>query len=307
MNLRTFDLNLLRVLAALLETGAVSEAARRLGLSQPATSAALARLRRHLDDPILVRNGNRMEPTRFAETLRPRLERILAEIAEALSAPDGFDPSTTARTFRIAANDYASIVLVAPLMARLRAIAPKTNLDVMPLEDRFEDRLAADDYDVAIRDRWSMQSAQAIETLYTEDYICVARADHPRLSKKPTLAQFLAEQHALVSPRGVVPGVVDCVLDDMGVSRRVTLALPHFAAIPAAIAETDLIATLARRVASRFARTYALRLFAPPFPVPGFEVAMAWRKRSDADSGAAWLRGELRSVASVFNRPDVRA
>lgn len=302
MDLRTFDLNLLRVLSALLETGSVSSAARKLGLSQPATSAALARLREGLGDPLLVRNGNRMEFTRFAEALRPRLERLLAEIADTLSAPGAFDPKISNRVFRIAANDYASIVLIAPLISRLRAAAPNTALDVLPLEDRFEEHLAFDDYDVAIRDRWSLQNAQMLETLFVEDYICIARAAHPRLSKKPTLQQFLAEEHALVSPRGRVQGTLDCILDEMGAHRRVTLALPHFAAMPAAIGESDLVATIASRVARRFAKSHGLRLFAPPFPVPGFEVAMAWRKRSDTDPAAVWLRSELRALVTRFQK-----
>ena len=158
MNLRILDLNLLRVLDALLSELQVSAAARRLNLSQPATSAALARLRRALDDPLLVRAGSRMTPTPRAEELRPKIRQLLADIEQTLCRPAKFDPIVSDRAFRLAANDHAVTAVLSPLAQRLRQLSPRATLEILPLEDDFERRLANDDYDIAIRDRWSLRS-----------------------------------------------------------------------------------------------------------------------------------------------------
>jgi DNA-binding transcriptional LysR family regulator len=171
MNLRTFDLNLLRVLDTLLDEPQVSAAARRLNLSQPATSAALSRLRQAFDDPLLVRVGNRMALTARAETLRPKVRRVIAEIEQTLRGPAHFDPATSERTFRIAANDYAVTAVLSPLLQQLQHAAPRVAVEVLPFEDDFDRRLAEDKYDLAIRDRWSMRSWRNLETLFHEDYV----------------------------------------------------------------------------------------------------------------------------------------
>ena len=281
VNLRTLDLNLLRVLDVLLSELQVSAAARRLNLSQPATSAALARLRRALDDPLLVRVGNQMTPTPWAEELRPKVRQVLADIEQALCQRTEFDPAVSDRTFRLAANDHAVTAVLSPLAQRLRRLSPRATLEILPLEDDFERRLANDDYDIAIRDRWSLRSSQRLETLFYEDYVCIARKGHPRLSKKPTLEEFLSEGHVLISPRGRSPGVIDAALDRIK---------------PAVVARTDFIMTIARHIALQFAPLFSLRIFTPPVALRGFEVAMAWRRRTEADAAVLWLKEQLRVV-----------
>lgn len=298
-NFRTFDLNLLRVFHALLDEPQVSSAARRLNLSQPATSAALGRLRGALGDPLLVRAGNRMIPTPFAQELRPKVRQLLKDIEQALRAPAHFSPSSSERAFRIAANDYAVAAVLSPLLERMRRQAPRVILEILPFEDAFEARLAAENYDLAIRDQWAMRGWQRLERLFTEDYVCVARHDHPRLSKRPTLDQFLSEGHVLISPRGRSPGVVDKALDKLKRERRVAVTLPHFLAAPAVIASTDHVMTIPRRVASQLAQLYALRVFPPPVPLRGFDVAMAWHPRGEADPGVRWLKDQIREVAAA--------
>jgi DNA-binding transcriptional LysR family regulator len=294
VNLRTFDLNLLRVLDALLTEPQVSAAARRLNLSQPATSAALLRLRNALADPLLVRVGNQMALTRLAEALRPKVRRLVAEIELTLGAPPDFDPATSERALRIAANDHAVVAVVSPLLQRLRRIAPRMRTEVLPFEDDFERRLAEGNYDVAVRDRWSMRTWRSLETLFHEDYVCIARSDHPRLSRKPTLKEFLAEGHVLIAPSGGVPGVVDKALENH--QRRVAVTLPHFLAAPAIVATTDYVMTIARRIALQAARTYKLSVFPPPVRLTGFDVVMAWHPRGEGDAATAWLRDQIRQT-----------
>ena len=296
VNLRTLDLNLLRVLDVLLSELQVSAAARRLNLSQPATSAALARLRRALDDPLLVRVGNQMTPTPRAEELRPKVRQVLADIEQALCQRAEFDPAVSDRTFRLAANDHAVTAVLSPLAQRLRRLSPRATLEILPLEDDFERRLASDDYDIAIRDRWSLRSSQRLETLFYEDYVCIARKGHPRLSKKPTLEEFLSEGHVLISPRGRSPGVIDAALDRIKRKRHVAVTLPYFLAAPAVVARTDFIMTIARHIALQFAPLFSLRIFTPPVALRGFEVAMAWRRRTEADAAVLWLKEQLQVV-----------
>ncbi len=292
MNLRTFDLNLLRVLDTLLDEPQVSAAARRLNLSQPATSAALARLREAFADPLLVRVGNRMRLTALAEALRPKVRRVIADIEQTLRGPADFDPATSERAFRIAANDYAVTAVLSPLLQQLQRSAPSVTVEVLPFEDDFDRRLAEDKYDLAIRDRWSMRSWRHLETLFREDYVCIARQNHPRLSQKPTLDQFLAEGHVLIAPPGRPPGVVDKVLARQNRKRRVAVTLPHFLAAPAVIAQTDYVMTIARRIALQAAQVHKLRVFAPPMRLHGFDVVIAWHPRSEADAGINWLRDQ---------------
>jgi DNA-binding transcriptional LysR family regulator len=294
MNLRTFDLNLLRVLDTLLDEPQVSSAARRLNLSQPATSAALTRLRDAFADPLLVRVGNRMALTALAEELRPRVRRVVAEIEQTLAAPASFNPATSERSFRIAANDYAVTAVLSPLLEQLQRTAPRIAIEVLPFEDDFDRRLAQDKYDLAIRDRWSMRSWRHLETLFREDYVCIARRNHPRLSPQPTLDEFLAENHVLIAPSGRAPGVVDKALERQKRRRSVAVTLPHFLAAPSVVAGTDYVMTIARRVALQLAPIYRLRVFPPPLRLDGFDVVMAWHPRSEADAGVNWLRDQIR-------------
>jgi DNA-binding transcriptional LysR family regulator len=298
MNLRTFDLNLLRALDALLQERQVSAAARRLNLSQPATSAALARLRTSLGDELLVRTGNGMQYTALARELGPKVSRLLAEIEQTLSGREAFDPAESLRCFHIAANDYAVVALISPLLQELQRHAPGIAVEILPFEDNFDDRLAKGDYDLVVRDRWSVRSWRHLETLFEEQYVCLARRDHPRLARKPTLDQFLAEGHILISPPGRPPGVVDSALARLKRTRRVMVTLPHFLAAPAIIAKTDYVMTIAHRIALQLCRAYELRMFPPPVRMNGFDVVMAWHPRAEAEAGVAWLRQQLKRTAS---------
>jgi DNA-binding transcriptional LysR family regulator len=296
VDIKSFDLNLLRVLDALLSESQVSAAARRLNLSQPATSAALTRLRGALDDPILVRDGQRMLLSPLAEWIRPKVRTLVQEIEETLGDPAKFDARTSKRCFRILANDYAIAVVLSPLLEHLQRHAPALTMEILPLEDHFLQRLAEGDYDLAIRDRWALRTARRLERLFNEDFVCIARKDHPRLAKKPTLAEFLAEGHVLISPQGRSPGVVDAPLKQLKRRRRVAVTLPHFLAGPAIVARTDFVMTIPRRTARKYAELYSLRIFPPPLRVPGFEVVMAWSTRSEADPAVHWLRTQMRRL-----------
>jgi DNA-binding transcriptional LysR family regulator len=310
MNLESFDLNLLRVLDALLVARSVSGAARRLDLSQPATSAALARLRQTLGDPLLVRSGNQMVATPLADELGPRITRVLEDIGLALNAAAKFEPATTQRRFRIGANDYAALVLLVPLAEQLRKVAPRATLEILPcggmLTTGLDAALASRELDLIVADRWSLRGIRNIEAILRETFVSVARADHPRLSRRVTLQEFLAEDHALISPRGVAPGVLDHALESLGHTRRVALTVPHYLVAPVIVAHTDLIMTLPRRIAESFARAHHLRTFAPPVTLDGFDVVTAFHPRSVAEPPIQWLKGVMRAVAKDIDKTEPR-
>jgi len=302
VSIESFDLNLLRVLDALLVARSVSGAARRLGLSQPATSAALSRLRKALQDPVLVRDGNRMVATPLAEQLRPRLVRILEDIGDALSAAATFDSVTTERRFRIGANDYAALVLLAPLAERLRKLAPRATLEILPFDGGSDGGLATRELDLVVADRWSVRGIRGLETLFHESFVSIARVDHPRLSRRPTLEEFLNEDHALISAHGVSPGVLDAALESLGRARRVALTVPHYLVAPIIVAHTDLVMTLPRRVANCLADVHRLRTFVPPVALEGFDVVMASHPRSVAEQPIQWLKQVMLAVAEGISR-----
>ncbi len=293
MDLRSFDLNLLVVLHTLITEQSVSNTAKKLNLSQPATSAALKRLRSALGDPILVRDGLYMVLTPRAEQLIAPLEAILGEIERTLATPTPFDPATVDRTLRIATNDYGAFILMPLLMNRLQAIAPKINLEVWDIGRDAVSVLNEGKIDLAIADGWTLKQCQCLENLFSETFTCLVRQDHPRIQGELTLDRYLAEEHILVSARGQVLGHVDAVLARQGWTRQVRFTLPHVLAVPAAVAATDGIVTIASRIAKQLAASYKLQTLSPPIEVDNFQVAMAWRSALTSDLAIQWLQHEL--------------
>lgn len=298
MNLRDFDLNLLVILHALIAERSVSNTAKKLHLSQPAVSAALKRLRLALGDRLLVRDGLQMVPTPRAEELLMPLETILGEIERTLKSPAPFDPATVERTIRIATNDYGAFILIPLLMHRLQLIAPNIDIEIWEIGLDAIAALSEGKIDLAIADGWTLRQCQCTEVLFSETFTCLARQAHPRIQGELTLDQYLTEEHILVSPRGRVTGNVDAVLAKQGWERRVRLTLPHVLAVPAAIAATDGIVTIASRIAQGLAADYHLQVLPPPIVLDSFEIAMAWRLALTSDPAIQWLRIELLTVSN---------
>ncbi|HBC41941.1 MAG TPA: LysR family transcriptional regulator [Pseudanabaena sp.] len=300
MDLRNFDLNLLVVLHTLLVEQSVSKTAEKLHLSQPATSAALNRLRAALKDPILVRDGLQMVATPWASQLLEPLQTILASIEQALVSPDSFNPSTVSRTFRIATNDYGAFLLMPSLLHRWQAIAPNINLEIFELPKSLETFPEQGELDLLVADAWTLRHCKCRQFLFPETFTCLVRQHHPRIQTQLTLKQYVQESHALLSTRGRVSGNVDIALKTQNYQRYVQVTLPHILAIPAVIASTDLVVTIATRIADRFAMEYALKTFPPPIPLDSFDVAMAWQNRMGNDQAIQWLRSEFVAIGQMM-------
>jgi DNA-binding transcriptional LysR family regulator len=294
MNLYNFELNLLVAFDALLEERSVTDAAERLGLSQPAMSNALARLRRLIGDPLFVRTSEGMAPTPRAQEIAEPIRQALNHIQHALQQQRAFTPAAAERTFTLATTDYAELVLLPRLMEKLAMDAPGVNLTVVAVGSAVPKAgLESGRIDVALGRFREVPPGVRAQTLFHERFVCVVRTDHPDVGKQLTLKQFTTLPHVLVSTQGTSPGVVDEALARQGLQRRVALWAPHFLIIPIVVAQTNLIATLSERVARFFAEFLPLRILTAPVRLSPYPVSQLWHERTHHDPAQQWLRGLL--------------
>jgi DNA-binding transcriptional LysR family regulator len=294
--LRRLDLNLLVTLDTLLTEQNVTRAAQRLHYSQPSVSVQLAKLRDVFDDPLLLPGPRGMRPTHRADQLREPLREALEALERAVAPPRAFDPLRASQTWKLAATDYAESTIVLPALQRLRTASPGSRLAVVEMAPpRFERQAEQGDIDLAFHTTHGAPDNLRRRILFTERYVLVGRADHPRLKRRPTVAQFCKLEHAIVSPDGGgFQGVTDEALSRIGLTRRVVLSVPHFLFLVSAVASTDLVAMAPFRLVTD---NPALRVVEPPLEVPGYEMCMLWHERAHRDPAHAWLREHI--AASV--------
>lgn len=294
--LSALDLNLLRALDVLLAERHVTRAAARLGVSQSAASHALARLRQELGDALLVRGpGGALMPTARAEELGPVVRAALSAIAQAWRG-QSFEPTRARRTFTIGAGDFAELVLLPPLVARLAQLAPGVDLFVQ-LPGDLNTGLATGRLDAVLGPARELGSGCYQRHLFDEVFTVAMRAGHPAATGKLTLDRFCALDHLLIAPRGTPGGFVDEALAQLGRRRRVAVAVPHFLIAPHVVAASDLVMTVASRVAAAYANSHRLVTRPLPLTVPGFSIHLIWHERTQADPAQRWLREQI--VASA--------
>lgn len=299
MNLAGFDLNLLVVFEALYQERGVTAAARRLGLGQPAASAALGRLRALLGDPVFERVGGRMMPTPRAHEMAPRLIASLNDLRRTLGEHSAFQPDADKRSFAIASTDYTSLALLPGLLENLRREAPHVELRVQGYDkDQVGELLDRNEVELALG-VFSAPPERAVATpLYTERFVGVARIGHPAVTGGfITKAAFAAASHALVTVRRDARGVIDEALERDGLTRRIVLTLPHMMVLPEVLARTDLISAVPERLAPRFGP--GLQTFRLPLVTAPWRVIMLWNPNRRTDRSAVWLRSLVRAAASA--------
>lgn len=302
MNFAAFDLNLLRVLDALLAEGSTVRAGARVGLSQPAVSAALGRLRHALNDPLFIRQGQKMVPTDYARTLAQPLRDTLDDLAALLSGPQHFDPAQADETFRISGSDFFAEMLMPQLAERLSRIAPGVRMQLVDLvPDNYVQSLENRKVDLALIPRpedWP--SWVEWQPLFRSDFAVIARSGHPRLagaglSPGGTVPMdlFCDLGHILFSPEGKLNAMGDAALAAVGRKRRVVMTMPVFFGVARAVAESDHIALLPGQLALKLARPLGLDVFWPPMVVPTPLIGMVWQKRLTSAPAHRWMRGEI--------------
>jgi DNA-binding transcriptional LysR family regulator len=297
VNIRNLDLNLLVLFDALIAEGNLTRAAQQVGLSQPAMSNALARLRSQLGDPLFVRHQRGLRPTDRARLLATPVHRALAELADAL-ALEPFDPATSRRSFTLMMNDIHEIVLGPRLSARVSKLAPGIDLrsvqgpSVMP-----DQALSAGDVDIVISPIERETPHTHHERLYTLGFSSLVRPSHPCLGRRLTLERFVAMDHVLVAPRGKPGGILDELLAQMGLRRRVVRMVAHFMSALLVVRDSDFIVTLPSILADAMAPIFGLRVIRVPLEIPSVAIGQFWSSRSHADAGHRWLRAIIVETA----------
>lgn len=294
MNVGDLDLNLLRAFDAVLHEGSVTAASERLGLSQPALSNALSRLRRLLEDPLFVRTPSGMRPTPFAQRLAAPVRQALDLIQRTFSQQAAFDPRTSQRSFRLQLSDVGEIVFLPALLERLEREAPGVRIDTGQLpQDEVSEALGAGEVDLAVGFLPGLSAGVASKRLFRDRYVCLVRADHPRIGSRITLAQFLAASHLLVSARGSAHEIVEQTLRNKGLARRIALRVPHFTVVPMILARSDHMVIVPEGLVRAIARFGRFKSLKPPVDIPALDVRVHWHERFGRDPGIAWLRGVL--------------
>jgi DNA-binding transcriptional LysR family regulator len=289
VNLRRLDLNLLVTLDMLLSEHNVTRAAERLNLSQPSVSVHLAKLRDVFGDPLLLPGPRGMRPTARAEGLREPLREALETLERAVAPASPFNPAVATHTWRVAASDYAESTIILPTLAGLRSAAPGTRLAVVEAAPaRLAKQAEQGEIDLGFHTSHGAPEGLRRRVLFAERYVLAGRAGHPRLKRRPTLAQFCRLEHVIVSPDGGgFVGVTDDVLAKAGLTRKVVLSVPHFLFMQSVLANTDLVGMLPARL---LRNAGGLCMVEPPVAVPGYEMAMLWHERSHRDPAHQWLR-----------------
>lgn len=250
MDLRSFDLKLLLVLDALLREGSTVKAGERVGLSQPAVSAALARLRHALDDPLFIRHGQGLVPTDFARALAMPLRAELDRMEALLAPPPTFDPSAASMTFRLAVSDFFGEILMPALASHLTATQPGVGVQLVDLvPDRYIDSLERYEADLALVPDEDLPDGLEKRPLFRSPFTMIARRDHPAMARAevspgdpPPLDLFCELPHILFSPQGNMTVGTDLVLARIGRSRRVIMSLPTFAGVCRMVSRSDAVA-----------------------------------------------------------------
>jgi DNA-binding transcriptional LysR family regulator len=291
MNMTDLDLNLLRAFDAIATEGSVTVAGERIGLSQPAMSNALARLRTLFGDPLFVRTPRGMRPTPFAQQLAQPVREALRLIQTALQQHAGFEPRSSSNTFRFYMSDIGEMVFLPGLLERVKRDAPGVKIEVLriPTKD-IHAALEAGEIDLAIGFLPGLTTGMRQQPLFREHYVCMLRADHPVIGTRISAKQFREAAHVLVSYAGTGHEVIEETYVTEGLSARIVARVPEFLVVPMILARTDLIVTVPSRVAAVFARLGNFKVLKLPLHMPSFEVRLHWHERFHQDPANRWLR-----------------
>ena len=305
MNIRRTDLNLLTVFEVLMQERNVTRAAARLGLSQPAVSSALARLRQTLGDSLLVRSGHGMRPTPRAEQLAGSISQALDSIETALAIGTTFEPAHANRSFTLMLSDIGEITYLPRLIQHVQHEAPGIGLSVKRLvRTRLWEELRSGSVDLALGWVARVHDEVGQRRLFDESFVCILRPNHPRVGRKLSLKQFASEWHLLVGRYDdasenffrSLDGDLERQLTQRGITRKVAMRVPHFLSVPNVIANTDLLCVVPRRLAEVYAAQSQVRFVPLPVPSESFRVSQFWHKRFEHDQGNRWLRETIRRL-----------
>jgi DNA-binding transcriptional LysR family regulator len=310
MNFAAFDLNLLRVFDALMRERSATRAGEQIGLSQPAVSAALQRLRDLLDDKLFVRQGNDMVPTPRAEALAPGIQDALQGLERLLINSRIFDPTTLERSFTIMGSDFFAELVIPQLFELLTRTSDGISLRFLDTARGDVERMLNDDaIDLALEPGLDMPDWISSELLFVAPFKIVVARDNPLVkgldpSQPLPLAKMSELQWALRSVAGTTRGIIDEALEKIGQRRRVILTLPHFMPVMRRVAASNLAAAVPSQFATAYAAPKGLRVFDFPFQSPSVPINLYWHSRRTRDPAHAWLRKQVHELCEPFKMAD---
>ncbi|MFZ6801651.1 LysR family transcriptional regulator [Undibacterium sp. Di24W] len=285
------DLNLLVVFQEVFQERQISSVARKLNLSQPAVSNALARLRKTFNDELFVRTSQGMQPTPFAQQLADPVAAALANITKALNQQDVFNLSNSQRHFTIAMTDVGEMHFMPILIKQCRIHAPQ--IQISTIRANSVDLMAEMEtgrIDLAIGAFEAMSGALYHRRLFQQDYVCLYRQRHPILKEDISAKEFLSAEHLIVSTKESPYDKINQSLEKVGISASANFTVPHFASVPYIVSTTDLVATVPQKLAASAAAAFDLAYTKPPIKLPRLQTNIFWHRRFAQDDGNLWLR-----------------
>jgi DNA-binding transcriptional LysR family regulator len=302
VDLRGVDLNLLLALDALLSERNVTRAAQRLSIGQSAMSAALGRLRRHFDDRLLVPDGRTLLATPVAEALQPLVREAVRAVHRVFDRPHGFDPAADRRSFTVLASDYATLVLLRPLIARLAHEAPLQRINVRPIQMDYIGQVRDGDADLFILPAELADPRVPFphRHLFTDRYVLVADADNEAIGTTVTREQF-SDLPYIAFDAGPHPSFADSQLEALEVTRRVEMTTQSLVIMPLLVVGTPLVALAHERLLHHVASQVALKVVEPPVPLRPLRETLFWHARQTDDPGHLWLREQLAAQAGQLD------
>lgn len=294
------DLNLLPVFDALIRVRNVSRAAHELDMSQSAVSHALKRLRTFFGDPLFLKTGSGMQPTPRALELLPPVLAVMGTVRGELLVREGFDAAVARRTFTLVLTDMGELIFLPRLIARLRQAAPHCTLRTMqvPMRD-IQAVLESGEADLALGSLHSVPDGLFQQQLFTRSFVTIVNRRNRRIGDSLTPEQFFGMEHIVVSLSGRREDCYDSIIDQLAGPRRIYLTTPHFLTVPIIIEDNpDLVATVPRELATKFASYKSIKMIATPVNVPPFAIRQHWHARFQHDAANSWLR---RLVKDAFD------
>lgn len=302
MNLNGVDLNLLVALDALLAERNVTLAAERLSLGQPAMSAALGRLRKLFDDPLLSRVGSALVPTPLAETLVRPVQEAISAIHTVMAVRGAFDPAVDHRTFTVVASDYVGLVLLRPLLRRLATAAPGVRLNIRPVTPDFVTDLRRDLVDVALVPREIIPERLDLPhvVLFDDRYVCAVDVANTRVGDRLTLEEFAAQPHLAAGGGSTLPALGQRQIGSLAATPVAEISTQTSLLAPFLLEGTDLVTLVLERLGRHLQEAARIRLVEPPIPLQTITETMYWSPRRVDDPSHRWLRGQIRTISATL-------
>ena len=286
-----FDLTQVKWLAELSGTRSVSQAARRVGVSQSAASHALARLREQLGDPLFTRTRGGFQPTPFGARLGQAAREALDALTAGLNSKDQFEPTTTSRIFTFITNDVGQAVLVPRLLKFLKKAAPAATVRILPIPMHDPGAMLSSgevDFAAGFFDNLNAGFRQTV--VLHERYVCIVRSGHRLFRGGMNLKAFRETEHAIADSTGMAHAILDRFLARHSIRRKIALRVPALLVLPMIVADSDLLAVVPSRLAEAFQSRLPIKVMPPPVPIPSYDIRIHWHERYDRDPAIQWMR-----------------